>query len=167
MKAQGEILVFIILSVIGITLLVSATLWSKEIFQNNIDMATMQGSEKFMSDLADAIDVVIKYGGLKEVRYGMDGMLSIVDNSTIELSVPVRIELPETWINLTSDSSHYIKERMDKGNLVIQLVYPETDYAVHLFTEGTSLTSPEYVTIQKNQTVFATKTTIKIKVTFT
>ncbi len=167
MKAQGEIIVFILLSVIGITLLVSATLWSKEIFQKNIDMATVQSSEKFMTDLGDAISEVIKFGGLKEIRYGMDGTISLVGSDTVELSIPMAIDIPETWINLSSDSSRYIRERLDKGNLVIQLVYPESDYVVQLFTEGTSVYSPEYITVEKNQTLSAAKTTIRIKVTLT
>jgi hypothetical protein len=77
------------------------------------------------------------------------------------------IDIPETWINLSSDSSRYIRERLDKGNLVIQLVYPESDYAVQLFTEGTSVYSPEYITVEKNQTLSEAKTTIRIKVTLT
>ncbi len=167
MKAQGEIIVFILLSVIGITLLVSATLWSKEIFQKNIDIATVQSSEKFMTDLGDAIGEVIKFGGLKEIRYGMGGTISLIGSDTVELSIPMAIDIPETWINLSSDSSRYIRERLDKGNLVIQLVYPESDYAVQLFTEGTSVYSPEYITVEKNQTLSEAKTTIRIKVTLT
>lgn len=167
MKAQGEIIVFILLFIIGLTLLVSATFWSRGIFQQNVDMANVQSSEKFMKDLNSNIFNIIKFGGFKEMRYSMDGTLSLVDNQTIELKIPISIPMPDEWVNISSDSTHYIQEMLDGNMLRIQLKYPESDYRVYLFTEGSRLASPEYVSLERNGTTILGKPTIRIKVTFT
>jgi hypothetical protein len=166
MKGQGEIMVFVLLFLISMALFVSATLWSKGIFQQNVDAAKMQGAEKFMKDLNENIQSVIKFGGSKEVKYGMGGTMRLVDSQTIEVDVPVDLPLSNTWINISSDSSYYIQEKMDGDYLRLQLNYTSTDYQVQFFTDSSSMTNPGYVYVENNQTTNIGRPVIKIKITF-
>jgi hypothetical protein len=167
MKGQSEILVFVLLFIISIFLFVSATLWSKNIFQQNVDVARIENTEKFMRDLNENIQSIIKFGGSKEIRYNIDGTIGLVDSETIEVKIPVTIPLPKDWINISSDNSYYIRERLEGDILRIQLKYPENDYKVELFTDGTTLSNPSYVYVERNQTTNVGKTVIKIKITLT
>ena len=166
MRGQGEVIVFILLFMISIVLFVSATFWSKDIFQQNVDVAKVKNAENFIRELDSNIQSIIKFGGSKDVRYTLDGTIGLVDNQTIEVRVPVGIPLPTSWINLSADSSHYIQERLEGDTFKIQLKYPDSDYSIDLFTDGTRLAVPSYVSVERNRTLYAPKTTIRIKITF-
>lgn len=166
MKGQSEILVFVLLFIISIALFVSATLWSKNIFQQNVDIAKMENAEKFMRDLNENIQSIIKFGGSKEIRYPLDGTIELVDSKTIEVKVPITIPLPKDWVNITYDNSYYIQEKLEGETLRIQLIYLQSDYIVELFTEGSRISNPSYVDVERNQTTNVGLTVIKIKITF-
>ena len=166
MKGQGEILVFVLLFIISIILFVSATMWSKGIFQQNIDVARIESSEKFMRDLNENIQSVIKFGGSKEMRYDLDGTIGLVGSDTIEVKIPITIPLPSNWINISSDSYHYIQEKLEGDTLRLQLVFLPSDYQVQLFTDGSVLANPSYIKVERNQTINVGVTIIKIKITF-
>jgi hypothetical protein len=163
MKGQNEILIFVLLFIIGIALFISATIWSKSIFQQNVDVARMENAEKFMRELNDNIMTVIRFGGSQELEYKLDGAIELVDNKTIEVKIPVTIPLSKQWVNISSDTS-YVQEKLEGDNLRIQIVYNQTDYKVEFFTEGPRLAIPSYVSIERNQT--SDLTVIKIKITF-
>jgi hypothetical protein len=163
MKGQNEILIFVLLFIIGIALFISATIWSKSIFQQNVDVARMENAEKFMRELNDNIMTVIRFGGSQEMEYKLDGAIELVDNKTIEVKIPVTIPLSKQWVNISSDTS-FIQEKLEGDNLRIQIVYNQTDYKVEFFTEGPRLAIPSYVNIERNQT--SDLTVIKIKITF-
>ena len=55
MKGQNEIMIFVLLFVIGISLFTTATIWSKGIFQQNVDLARVESAEKFAKELADPL----------------------------------------------------------------------------------------------------------------
>jgi hypothetical protein len=167
MKGQDETIVFLLLFIIGIALFTSATIWSKGIFQQNVDLAKVEGAEKFIRDLNDAILNIIKFGGSQGMKYNLDGTIELFDNKTIEIKEPISLDLPKQWFTISSDSS-YIQEKLDGGNLRIQLVYPQGTYVVYLFTEGSRLSTPSKVSIERNQTYTdaSGSTVIKIKVTF-
>ncbi len=75
--------------------------------------------------------------------------------------------IPDYWVNISSDSSYYIREMLDGDVLRVQLVYPENEYKVEFFTEGPTLAKPKKVRIEKNSTTIENnKGTIKIRVTF-
>jgi len=166
MRGQSEILIFVLLFLISIALFVAATAWSKSIFQQNVDVARVENTEKFMRDLNENIQSVIKFGGSKEIRYDIDGTIGLVDSETIEVKIPVSIPLPKDWVNISSDNSYYIREVLEGDTLVIQLKYPQTDYKVELFTDGTTLSNPNYVYVERNRTTGVGITVIKIKITF-
>lgn len=166
MKGQSEILVFVLLFIISIALFVSATLWSKNIFQQNVDVARMENAEKFMRDLNENIQSIIKFGGSKEIRYSLDGTIELVDSKTIEVKVPITIPLPKDWVNITYDNSYYIQEKLEGETLRLQLIYLQSDYRVELFTEGSRISNPSYVYAERNQTTNVGLTVIKIKITF-
>jgi hypothetical protein len=166
MRGQSEILVFVLLFIISIALFVAATSWSRNIFQQNVDVAKIENTEKFMRDLNENIQSIIKFGGSREIRYNIDGTIGLFDSETIEVKIPVSIPLPKDWVNISSDNSYYIQERLEGDTLRIQLKYPENDYKVELFTDGTTLSNPRYVYVERNQTTNVGKTVIRIKITF-
>lgn len=168
MRGQSEILIFILLFIIGIALFTSATIWSKSIFQQNIDVARVENSEKFMKELNENILGIIKFGGSQEMNYNLDGTIELntTNNNIIEVKVPVKLPLSNQWVNITSDTS-YIQEKLEGDVFRIQLVYPQANNKVEFFTEGPRLARPRYVAIERNQTYSESGlTVIKIKVTF-
>jgi hypothetical protein len=165
MKAQAEIIVFLLLFIIGILLFASATVWSRGIFQENVGFSRLESTEKFMKDLDGSISDVIKFGGMRELEYGIGGTIELLDPEKIEVRVPLSLQIQENWVNI-SESNSYIEEKKDGNNLVLRLVYPEGDYKVFFFTDGSSLAQPTFVKIEKNSTVLGSPSMIKIKITF-
>jgi len=145
MKGQSEIIIFVLLFLIGVILFVSAMLWSSEIFERNADMLRVTVSEKLMQDLDESIKDVIKFGGSKIIDYNIDGTIEMLDEKTIEMKVSASIELPDYWINISSDSS-YIREKLEGNLLRIQLIYQD----IELYTEGPRLSKPESIKIEKD-----------------
>jgi hypothetical protein len=165
MKGQGEPIAFVLLFIISIILFTSATIWSRGIFQENVDFARLEASEKFMKDLDKEILYVIKFGGFREMEYNLGGTIELINNRTIGIRVPISLELTKNWINISQDTS-FIQERKEGNNLVLQIIYPREDYEVEFFTEGPRLAQPTYISIEKNSTYFDTTTIIKIKISF-
>ena len=166
MKAQAEIIVFLLIFIIGILLFASATVWSRGIFQENADFTMLESAEKFMKDLDNRISDVIKFGGMQELDYGIGGIIEIYDPQTIEVRVPLTMQLQNNWLNI-SEGDSYIMERKEGTDLVLRLVYSgNDDYDVVFFTDGSSLAQPDYIKIEKNSTDFVSASMIKIKITF-
>jgi len=164
MKGQAELIIFILLFIISIFLFTAATIWSRSIFQQNVDVAKLEAAEKFMKDLDKDISSLIKFGGSKEIEYNLDGTIN-VSSDLIEVRTPISLALPENWINISSDTS-YIQERKEGETLVLQLIYPQKDYKVEFFTDGPELAQPTYIKIEKNSIIFNSLIIIKIKITF-
>ncbi|MHA1874693.1 MAG: hypothetical protein ACTSVB_11325 [Candidatus Heimdallarchaeaceae archaeon] len=169
MKGQAEIVVFILLFVIGLSLFIISTFWSRNIFKQNTDLAKIELARKTLIDLDKNIKDLIKFGGSRNIDYNLDGTIELIDDpehNKIEIKTEVSINLPEKWVNLTTDSS-YIREKLEGNILRIQLIYPESSYKVEFFTEGPKLAKPETIRIEKNSTYVVDSTTvIKIKVAF-
>lgn len=168
MRGQTEILVFVLLFLLSIGLFTVAVFWSKDIFQQNVDMSKVSAAEKFMKDMDYNIKSLIKLGGYEEIDYKVDGPIILVDNNTIEVRaiVPSEISLSRYWNNISSDSS-YIREMLDGDVFRIQLIYPENEYKIEFFTDGPTLAKPKIVRVEKNSTYIENnKLTIKIRVTF-
>jgi len=168
MKAESEILVFILLFLLSIGLFTIAVFWSKDIFQQNVDMTKVSTAEKFMKDIDHAIKSLIKFGGYEEIDYEVDGPITLIDNETIEVRTVVisEISLSRYWNNISSDSS-YIREMLDGDVFRIQLIYPENGYKIDFFTEGPTLAKPKLVRVEKNSTTIENnKATIQIRITF-
>jgi hypothetical protein len=166
MIGQSEVMVFVLLLIIGVSLFTSATIWSRDIFQQNVDVAKVESAEKFMKDLNDDIQSIVKFGGSRDLRYGMDGTIGIIDGQTLEVGVPVTIPLTNSWVTVSSDDSYYIRERLEGDIFKLQLNYTSQDYGIVFFTDGASLSTPGMVKVERNQTTSTGRTVIKIKVTF-
>jgi len=167
MKGQTEIITFILLFIISVTLFTSSTIWAKNIFQQNIDIAQISASESFLKELNNNVLNLVKFGGSREINYKLDGTIELVDNKTIEIKTKVSLQLPRNWVNLTSDS-FYIQEKLDGNMFRMQLIYPQKDYKIEFFTEGSRLAQPDTVKIERNSTnVSSVPPVIKIKITFT
>ena len=166
MKAQTEIIVFVLLFAIGIVLLTTAVLWSRGVLEQNTDLIKVRNSEDFMIELDQRITNLIKNGGSERINYPLTGTIQLVGSDTIEVRDTVNIELPTTWVNITRGAS-YIREIKEGNTLRIQLIYPEGGYKVQLFTEGPTLARPARVAIEKNDTLVSNNVQlIKIKITF-
>lgn len=144
MKAQSEILVFVLLSLLSISLFTIAVFWSRDIFQKNVDTAKVSSAEKFMKEVDYSIKSLIKSEGYQDIDYKVDGPLTLIDDNTIEARTVITsdISLEKEWVNISSDSS-YIREILDGDVFRIQLVYPENDYKIEIFTEGPTLAKPK------------------------
>ena len=168
MKGQNEVLIFILLLIIGTALFTSATIWSKGIFQQNVDLARVENSEKFIKDLNGIILDIIKFGGSQEIKYNLYGTIELntTSKNIIELKVPVQLNLPTQWVTISNDT-YFIQEKLEGNALRIQLVYPNSTYGVVFFTDGSILATPASVLVERNQTyIDSGLTIIKIKVTF-
>jgi len=169
MKAQSEILVFVLLFLLSISLFTIAVFWSKDIFQKNIDMAKVSSAEKFMKDMDYSIQSLIKSEGYQEIDYNVDGPITLLDDKNIETRTVITsdISLSNQWNNITSGSS-YVSEILDGDVFRVRLTYPESEYyKVEFFTEGPTLSKPKSVKIDKNSTYYENdKLTIKIRITF-
>jgi len=166
MKGQANLLIFILLFIISLFLFVAASSWSTNIFQQNVDVTNIQNAEKFMRGLDTGIINLVKYGGSQEFRYNVVGGTIEIGTNTVEIKIPVSIQLQKQWVNLTSDGS-FIQERQEGNTLRIQAVYNQTDYKIEFIPGGSSLANPEYVTIERNSTYIDNgKTVIRIKITF-
>ena len=169
MRAQSELLVFVLLFLLSVGLFTIAVLWGKDIFQKNIDMTKVSSAEKFMRDVDYSVKSLIKSEGYQEIDYIVDGPLTLIDNENIETRTVIvsDISLPTDWINISSDSS-YISEKLDGDVLRVQLAYPESEsYRVEFFTEGSTLSKPKIVRLEKNSTYYEdSKLTIRIRIAF-
>lgn len=168
MKAQSEILIFILLFLLSIGLFTIAVFWGKDYFQQNVSMTKVLIAEKFMKELDNDIKNLVKFGGYKNIDYSIEGPITLVNDETIEVRTVVSsdISLPTYWNNISSGSS-YIREMLDGDVFRVQLIYPENDYRVNFFTEGPVLSKPKSIKIEKNTTeIENNKITIKIRITF-
>ena len=168
MKGQAELVVFVLLFLIGLMLFSSATIWSRGIFEENIGFNNLEAAEKFIKDLDSDITNVIKFGGMREINFPLDGTVKLDLPNTIEVRTPISISIQKNWINI-SEGNSYIMERMEGDELVLRLVYPKKDYKVDFITDGSSLAQPSYLIIEKNSSDFIPTsippTVIKIKIT--
>jgi hypothetical protein len=161
MRGQTELIVFILLFIISIFLFVSATIWSRGIFQENIDVARIQATEKFMKDLNDMIKILIKYGGSQDISYNLDGTINLAAENMIEVKTTIEKLTPFDWTNITSDGS-FIREKLEGTTLTIQLIYPPGDYEVEFLPGNSTLAKPTSIKLEK---IPATGI-IRIKITF-
>lgn len=172
MKAQSEIVTFVLLFLIGLVLFATTIAWSGGIFQRNVDLGRVTTAENFMSSMDSSIQSVIKNGGSQTIAYGAGGTMELMDqgySDIIEIKMPITAELPKYWINTTkSGALGNIREMLDGTIMRLQLSYPQQDqYIVDLFTDGTKISQPESITIEKNDTFVENgKTIIRIKLTF-
>jgi len=165
MRAQSEIIVFVLLFLIGVILFVSAVVWSSDMFERNVDITNVAAAEDFMRDLDDSIKSVVRFGGSKSINYPLAGTIELVDENTLEIKLPISAGLPDYWINLTSDSS-YIREIQERDLFRIQLIYPGQEPDVELFTEGPRLSSPNSIRIEEYSSEVDEFVTVRIKITF-
>lgn len=168
MKAQSEILVFILLFLLSIVLFTVAVYWSRDAFQQNVDITRVSSAEGFMKEMNYDIKSLLKYGGHKEIEYNVDGPITLLGSQTIEVRTVVTsgISLPTSWNNISSDFS-YIRETLDGDVFRIQLIFPGDNYNVVFFTDGPTLAKPKKVVIEENSSdVENGEATIKIRITF-
>ena len=169
MKGQNEIIIFILLFIVSIALFTAATTWSKDIFQQNLDVTRVESSERFIKELDEVVSNIIKFGGSQELEYNLEGTIELntTNNNTIEIKTPpLTIPLPTDWVTINNDTS-YTREKLEGETFRIQLVYPQGNYKVEFFTEGPRLSTPSYLLMERNSTYSVSGlTVIKIKVTF-
>jgi len=168
MKAQSEILVFVLLFLLSISLFVTTIFWSKDVFQRNVDTTKVYSAEKALKEIDSGIKELMKFEGYEDVDYKVDGPITLLNENTLEVRTVISsdLSLPTYWIVISSDVS-IVREMLDGDIFRVQLEYPEGDRKIILFTDGPTLAKPEYVKIERNSTFFENgKPTIKIRITF-
>lgn len=167
MRGQTKIIIFLILFFIGLIIISSANLWGQGIIQQNVDLVKIERAEDFVKYLDNTIINLVEYGGARRVNYNIEVPIQVIGDDTIEINFKSAITLPPYWINLSSTESSFIRERMDGNLFRIQIVYPSSDYRIELFTNGSSMRTPEYIFLVKNDTYTDTgQTVIKIEISF-
>lgn len=131
----------------------TTVIWGGGVIQQNQDRTQVAASENFMQNLDNNIKDVISFGGSDSIDFNLNGYMNIISDNTLELSTNVNVNLPNYWINVTSDTS-YIQELYEGGRLRIQLIYPTGDFGVQFFTNGPLLARPKTITIAKNSTFY-------------
>lgn len=173
-KGQSEIVTFVLLFLIGVSLFLSAVVWGRSSMERNADIARIAATESFMKELDNDIQSVAKFGGEMIINYKSDGTILLNDigsQDTVEIRTEVAGELPKYWVNLTSQESFsLIREKLEGNMFIIQLSYPnKITYGIDLFTQGPYEASPQMVAIEKNSTYIdpaSGKTMMKIEITF-
>lgn len=160
-KGQSEIIIFVILFLIAVILFSISLFWGRDIFQKNIDSGKVSSIEGFVKNLDNRIQSTIKFGGEQVIDYRLNAVIQLVDIYTIEIQEPVKIEMPNYWINITPPNSPtVIREMLDGDVFRIQLYYPPEKNDIELFTEGPRVANPKTIKIEK--TYVSNKIRIKL-----
>ncbi|MBU5557535.1 MAG: hypothetical protein QW751_00780 [Candidatus Aenigmatarchaeota archaeon] len=172
LRGQAQIIVFVLLLLISLILVFTAVSWGGGISQQNIDVSRVIAAENWMKELDRSIQSVVKSGGSARLNYPFNTPIGLADvdiNDYIEMSMPVSIDLPDYWINISiSGEPGLIRERKDAGELKLRLSYPlRPGFAIDLFTDGPQIATPKAVLIEHNSTFQnSTITIVKIKLSF-
>ena len=166
MKGQSEVIVFVLLFLIGVTLFLSSVIWSQGIFNRNSDMAKLNNVENFMVNLDNKIQNIVKLGGQDSIDYGIQATIQLTSPNTIEIQSPLTVKIPADWVVIPSKYSN-ITEKLDGNLLRLRLQYPTDSYAIYLYTDGPTLATPQKVYIEKVSTYTQNNIEyIKVKITF-
>ncbi len=138
MKAQSEVLNFILMFLILIIMIFAAYFWALPIFEDSNDTAKKNIAEHFIRELDSKIQRIAKFGGYETIDYNLDGILQIKENATdrwIEYKTLYKPKFTEKWFYLSgnetfevgqTDTKSIIKERKKGNNLYIELWYRKT-----------------------------------------
>lgn len=165
MKGQAETISFVLLFLIGVILFISAVMWSRGIFEQNLGITRVTLIESFMDELNGKIESVIKFRGEENIDYNLDSIIEIVNENTIEVRTSANVNLPQYWINVSEDP--YIREKLEGNVFRIQLIYLEKDFVIKLFTRGPKLATPRNIKIERGEDSKENgKNVIRIELTF-
>lgn len=156
-RGQAQIIVFILLLMISLVLVFTAVGWGQGISQKNIDVGQVTAAENWMKALDTRIESVVRSGGSSRLDYPLAAQIGLSDvdlNDYVEIKMPVTIDLPTNWINLTSSADFgLIRERKEGPDLKLQLSYPlRPGFAIDLFTDGPQVSIPVTVFVDRNVT---------------
>lgn len=163
MKGQTEIIVFVLLFIVGVTLFMSAIVWGRGLVEKNSDIAKLNSAEAFMKNLDLKIQSVISFGGTDSIVYNIDAPIELVSSNSIEIKSELSVNIPSDW-TIIKQNGALIQERMERNIFRIRLYYPESNYKVELYTDGPRIANPNQILIEKTTSI--TPDTIRIKITF-
>ena len=160
MKAQAEIVTFVLLFLVGVTIFVAATTWGKSISDKNLDVAKITASETFMKKLDSAVQSVVKFGGSQTINYNLNSPIELTDSGlddSVKILLPITTDIiPNYRVPISSPgAAGLIEEWRDNSNFRIELKYPlqvSTAFAIDLFTEGSKAATPRQIVVDKNST---------------
>ena len=160
MKAQSELLNFMILLLILIVMMFASYLWAIPIFESNSDIAKKNTAEHFIRDMDSKIRSVAKFGGYETMDYNLDGILQIMENATdrwIEYKTVFSPEFTDAWFYMSgnesfevaqTDISSIIRERKKGNMLYIELWYRKTG-DIMIEVVPTQKITTKYIKIEK------------------
>lgn len=157
MRGQAQIVVFVLLLLLSLTLVLSAVSWGRTMSQQHLDVGRLTAAESFMKGLDATIQSVGRNGGSARLDYPLAAPIRLSDiglNDTIEVSFPITTTTPEYWVNLTQPGVSVIRERMEGNVFRLQLSYPApaSGFAYDLFTDGPQTATPGAVLVERNTT---------------
>ena len=168
MKGQSEILVFVLLTLLSISLLMITVVWGRDAIEKNVGITRVTVAERELKEIDEVIKSIIKFDGLERIEYNSEGPILLVGDNALEIRTEVNpdIAIPDYWVNITEDGS-FITEVLEGSVFRAQLVYPEGEQKIVLFTDGPTMSKPELIVVEKNETFLENnKITIKIRITF-
>lgn len=165
MKAQTEIIAFVLIFMVSVALIFSAIMWGKPLFEKNIETSSLESAEQFMKELDNKIQSIASKGGKERMDFNLKGTLKLIEgkeavpDDILEFEAKTNLKLPEKWILLNTaneskvgkatDTTSIIREIKLEDVLKIQLFYRlRENYIIDLYVEGNSITSTS-VTIEK------------------
>ncbi|MBU3905011.1 MAG: hypothetical protein KJ906_02600 [Nanoarchaeota archaeon] len=171
MKGASEVIVFVLLFLIGVSLFLSSVVWSQSLFERNSDMAKLNSVEAFMNQLDSKIQNVMKFGGKDSIDYGINAPIELVGTNIIEIRTTMTVDIPNEWINITVGENSEIREIKEGTILRLQLFYsddnPERSYAIHLETDRPRVATPQKIYIERGNSFKSGEITYNsIKLTF-
>ena len=164
MRGQGDILVFLLLSLIGLVLVFSAMSWGQGVFAGSSDATKFENARAFMGRLDTAIVSASRFGGEESVAMGLEGTLKLVQNTSDPLdvslvfSMPSNLELPADWAPVNTanaskagciaDTTSVLMQRKNGAEVELKLFYRTRDgYAILPYTDGSRVMSTGIVTV--------------------
>jgi len=165
MRGQGDILVFLLLSLIGLVLVFSAMSWGQGVFTGSSDSTKFENARAFMERLDGTIVSVSRFGGSESVAMGTEGTLKLVQNTSDPLdvslvfSMPSNLELPAEWAPINtanpsrtgaaSDTASVLMQRKNGGEVELRLFYRTRDgYAIEPYTDGSRVMTTGIVSVE-------------------
>ena len=165
MRGQTETIALTMLFFVGVILFISAFVWGRSALDRNLDLVKAESAKDLALNIDKGVQDTIKFGGKNRIDFDIDATVELMDSKTIEFRMPTTVDIPNYWVNITSDGS-LIREMKEGNTLRIQIVYQFEDFDVELYTEGPETATPKFIDIEKvTTTKINNRTLIRIKLT--
>ncbi len=166
MKGQTEIIVFILITLISVSLVFSSIFWGTPLFQGSADASRLFDAENFIRNLDYKIQQVASNGGTEHIEFRLLGTLKLVDSSAnglpddiIEFEAKNAVKLPEDFVYLNTENTSKIGDIPHTPSLIREIKLADTvriqlfyrlrgNYIIDVFSDGNTQTSGGGINIE-------------------